>query len=1197
MKTITSAIIEYVSDTKLLDSQSSTTENTYYPAIKNLISAILKESRLPFEVRVNTSEAKGKGRDMPDFVLGDDKLFVGVYGEVKRPNASLEELAFSTEQNDQIGRYLAQTGVVLISNVRGFGLLACVAGYERPTTGTVPPDKRDLIKIVDLWSGLSGAGPRTKVEDATIADILEIFERSVTDYAPLADPASLAKVLARQARDAKDQLPEDLKVVKPLLEDYRQALGLSFNIDDEKGDRFFRSSLVQTAFYSLFAAWVLWDKSKEEERLKATAEGRPLPAETRFEIDDAHTYLPIPFLDALLHDIRHPKRLKALGLEDHLARAIATLNRVNRPLFRARMTFPTIDEQTTVAAITYFYEPFLEAFDPKLRDDLGVWYTPPEIVRYQVRRVHHILKTELNRPRGLADPEVVVLDPCCGTGAYLLEVARCIADEARADGDAAAIGLELSRAFHERVIGFEILTAPFAVAQLQLYLLLDSLGAKPDPAKRLMIYLTNSLSGWRDTGDIKLSFPEMREEFDASQEVKRNAKIIVVIGNPPYDAFAGAAQAEEGELVAHYKGIELVEDIDPKTKSPRRDDFGNPKKKQRGQSALYLEYGVRKQLLDDLYIRFFRMAEERIGEAAEFGIVSFISNSSYLTGRSHPIMRKSLLSNFHHVWIDNLNGDKYRTGKIIPKGLPGAGTSDQSAFSSDMDPRGIQPGTAIVTLVKRAEPKTLPTKTEVQYRDFWGLANDKRACLVAALPSGLENDAQPYDSFLPTRESNWRLSPTMMEGGFEEWPGLDELFPVNYQGVQPSRGLENSVMDMSRSALNSRMEEYFSQTEYENANRICPEIATHVVKGERVDRTRYNAKKAWLTLKSIGHFRDDAILNFLSFPFDSRFLYYSAEEKWLNEARRDFFENLPGNEFMACVFAPRKQSEVYPCFTTTLANYHVHERGSYVFPRETRGDDLLSDRDANIGEKTWRIVRPHFKLTGERRDNDAREFVGKLFRVGFSVLHAPAYQAEHKSALSADWAHLSIPKNRDLFEQLVVRGEQVIRLLDANRDARDVIEAVLGRERAALLGPLQRKEGGNLRPGDLKVTVTYWGGGKGRWKPRPFSIDENPIEAWGADVWGERTGDLYINDDAFFANVPEAIWTYQLGGYPVLKKWLGYRQADRRNDNPLSDDERKWFRQVIQRIAALLALGTELDALYQQAAADAFTAVELGIER
>jgi predicted helicase len=268
-------------------------------------------------------------------------------------------------------------------------------------------------------------------------------------------------------------------------------------------------------------------------------------AEVVFEVDDAHRYLPIPFLDALLHDIRHPARMRHLGLESHLTRAIKTLNRVDRQLFRSRMTFPQIDGETTIAAITYFYEPFLEAFDPQLREDLGVWYTPPEIVRYQVQRVDYLLKTELGRPRGLADRDVVVLDPCCGTGAYLLEVARCIAAELKREGDEDSLGLELARAFHERVIGFEILTAPFAIAQLQLYLLLDRLGSRPDQAHRLAIFLTNALSGWHDTGDIKLNFPEMREEFDASQNVKRDAKIIVILGNPPYDRFTGAAQAEE----------------------------------------------------------------------------------------------------------------------------------------------------------------------------------------------------------------------------------------------------------------------------------------------------------------------------------------------------------------------------------------------------------------------------------------------------------------------------------------------------------------------------------------------------------------------------------------------------------------------------------------------------------------------------
>jgi hypothetical protein len=551
-------------------------------------------------------------------------------------------------------------------------------------------------------------------------------------------------------------------------------------------------------------------------------------------------------------------------------------------------------------------------------------------------------------------------------------------------------------------------------------------------------------------------------------------------------------------------------------------------------------------------------------------------------------MRKSLLSNFHKIWIDNLNGDKYRTGKLIPAGLPGGGSSDQSVFTTELDSRGIQPGTAIITLVKRAESKVAPTAANVRYRDFWGLAQDKRSQLIAALPTGVASSATPYITLKPTSESRWRLSPTMTEGGYEAWPGLDELFPTFYQGVEPSRGLNGTVIDTDRRLLAERIQGYFSAPSFGEATKLYPGFSKRFA--------RYNPEKEWGAAKRRGY-SEARIVNDLLFPFDQRHLYYEVGGKWLNESRPEFERNLKENEFFVTVPEPRKLSESRPVYSTTLVNRHVHERGSAIFPRETRGDDLLQDRDANISERTWRILRAHFVMAGERRGGEARALVGKLFRLGFAVLHAPAYQAEHKSALSADWAHLPIPKDRDLFARLIIAGEQVTRLLDADRDARDVIEVVLGQQRAAALGALKRADGGNLRLTDLKITISYWGGARGRWRPRPFTADEMPAETWGEEVWGARTGDLYINDDAFFSNVPEAVWGYQLGGYPVLKKWLGYRQMDRRDNEALTDSERKWFRQIVQRIAALLALGLELNLLYQAAATDAFTAAELRIDR
>ena len=135
---------------------------SFYPDVKALLSAVLKHERLAFDVITSTSEAG----DMPDFVLRDSSLFVGVFGEVKRAGITLPNLAVSTEQKDQIGRYLAQTGVVLLCNVRGFGLLSCDPSYARVLGTPVPPDKRVLEKTVDLWSAVGASNAKPVVDSA-----------------------------------------------------------------------------------------------------------------------------------------------------------------------------------------------------------------------------------------------------------------------------------------------------------------------------------------------------------------------------------------------------------------------------------------------------------------------------------------------------------------------------------------------------------------------------------------------------------------------------------------------------------------------------------------------------------------------------------------------------------------------------------------------------------------------------------------------------------------------------------------------------------------------------------------------------------------------------------------------------------------------------------------------------------------------
>ena len=755
------AIKTYIAEVRNLVNTGTTTETSYYPAVKNLLESVLGHLGLDFQIRTGTAEDRsGGGRDQPDLSIYDSNGdYVVVAGEIKTPQPELPSLAKSTERNDQIGRYLALTRVVILCNVRGFGLLTI--GSASDPEGRFSPENRVLTQTCELWTSRESMLQGDPVPEGAFQSLCSLVDDALADLVTLGSPESLAKVLARQAKLAKAQLPEQFTTaVSGLAEDFREALGVSF--EGPEGEEFFRSSLIQTVFYGLFAGWTLW--------ARAGAQGT-------FRWEELVEHLRIPFLGELFHELQHPTRIQELGLRPFLNRATETLGRVDRASFFGRFTTPTIEISTesqavdaSSAAILYFYEPFLEAFDPELRKELGVWYTPQEIIQYQVRSVDRLLREELDRPLGLADEDVVILDPSCGTGAYLIEVLRVIAARLVERGAGALLAEKLLEAVRQRVIGFEILTAPFVIAQLQIYLLLSNLGAAPLAGQRPAVFLTNALTGWEGPDQVKLRFPELQEEHDAAKRVKHGGKIIVIIGNPPYNRFAGVPLQEEADLADHYKGITR-----------------NEKGRQVGSSRLYTEWGVRKQLLNELYVRFFRLAERCIGERAEFGLVSFISNYSFLGGRSHPLMRASLLRAFDSIWIDSLNGDKFKTGKVIPAGLPGAGSSDQSVFSTAQDGRGIQPGTAITTMLKRPG-HSRDRIAQVYFRHFWGRAQDKRAALLRSLEirnwDSSETEAladtpsgpRAFAPFEPTSQNRWKFVPFIAQGGFEDWPALDQLF-------------------------------------------------------------------------------------------------------------------------------------------------------------------------------------------------------------------------------------------------------------------------------------------------------------------------------------------------------------------------------------------------------------------------------------
>ncbi|NLF84745.1 MAG: N-6 DNA methylase, partial [Lentisphaerae bacterium] len=475
--------------------RAGTGETSYYPALAKLLDEIGKTLAPKVSCVI---QLQNRGAGLPDGGLftadqcrhrsraGNGDLFSaqtpnrGVI-EAKSPRAALADVVGS----EQVERYWKRYGMVLVTNFRAFALVGKDAdGRPRELeTFELAPDE------AGFWA--LAAHPR-KTADERGEQMLEYLKRVLLHNAPLAAPQDVAGLLASYAHDARLRIERgDIPALASLRQALEQALGLRF--EGDKGEHFFRSTLVQTLFYGVFSAWVLWSRQRAAKPAAGAVfadsvrENRaPYTVAGAFDWRSAHFLLRVPMLRALFVQVADPARLGALGLIEVLDWAAAALNRVDRDAF-----FASFDEGH---AVQYFYEPFLQAFDPELRKELGVWYTPEEIVRYQVERVDAALRSELGLADGLADPQVIVLDPCCGTGAYLRAVLRRIAATLHDKGGDALVAHDLKRAAMSRVFGFEILPAPFVIAHLQLGLELETLGAplddRTDPPERAGVYLT-----------------------------------------------------------------------------------------------------------------------------------------------------------------------------------------------------------------------------------------------------------------------------------------------------------------------------------------------------------------------------------------------------------------------------------------------------------------------------------------------------------------------------------------------------------------------------------------------------------------------------------------------------------------------------------------------------------------------------------
>ena len=1088
-------------------SGGATGERSTYTALANLLDAIGGALR-PKVFCV--SELADQGAGHPDMGLYSARQVQrGRPRQGQTPERGVVEVkapdddAWLTADSGQVSRYWERYRLVLVTNTRDFVLVG------EDSDGN--PARLETFRLAESADDFEARlrNPRSFARDVG-ARLGEYLRRALSHSAAIAEPRDLAWLLASYARDGLSRIEAaadsmSLGALRSALED---ALGIRF--EGERGAAFFHSTLAQTLFYGIFSGWVLW------------ANQTPTP-QGQFNWRESVWYLRAPVLRALFQQISDPGRLRPLGLVETLDWTADALDRVDKRAF--------FDRLSQGDAVPYFYEPFLQEFDPDLRKRLGVWYTPNEVVRYMVARVDMALKEDLGIADGLAAENVYVLDPCCGTGAYLAETLRHIAANLEGKGLGALAGARVRQAATERVFGFEIMPAPFVVAHLQVGLTMQALDAplSDDADERPGVFLTNALTGWEPRTQKPLPFPELEEERDHAERVKQDAPILVIIGNPPYDGYAGVAVDEERELSQAYRSTK---------RAPRPQGQG----------------------LNDLYVRFFRMAERRIADKTGQGVVCFISNYSWLDGLSFTGMRERFLEAFDAVRIDNLHGDR-----IISEYAPD-GRSSETIFAIRGESPGIRVGVSIAMLSKTGAVSDESNTKRIRYRDFHqSRADDRRRALIDSLDApGIDSD---YSTLRPVLRMGLPFKPTLVSDSWFDWPSLSDLFPASFPGVKTSR--DSFLVDTDLDALKQRVADYF------NPDLSHAEIARLYPAAMR-QTARFNARQVRETLLARRGPLEDGFIRYAYRPLDNRWLYWEAKVDLIDRPRAEYKPHVfPSNIWL--VFQKKARPDLSPpIVTSNIGDLNQMNSGVYCVPAYLRDEVLIKESsDAERLPNLTHIAEKYLEKVGAG--------VEDLFHHVLSVLHDPIYHEANSDALRAEAPRIPIPgwpdgSAAEALAESAARGREIARLLDSEAAAPGVTDGVLRPEIAAIAVP-STSEDRNMTGDDFNLDANwgYFGKdravmpGQGSSTERDYTPDERSALADAIPALGQTTFDIHLNTRAYWKNIPTAVWNYKLGGYQVLKKWLSYRERQilRR---PLTPEEVQHFTDTARRIAALLLL-------------------------
>ena len=502
-------------------------------------------------------------------------------------------------------------------------------------------------------------------------------------------------------------------------------------------------------------------------------------------------------------------------------------------------------------------------------------------------------------------------------------------------------------------------------------------------------------------------------------------------------------------------------------------------------------------------------------------------------------------------------------------------------------------------------------------------AGDRRQELISSLDS--DEFDQRYTVTTPTKENRYRLWPEQVTAEYRQWPRV-----VDLSATPPSNGLMEkrggALIDIDSHALGARIKAYL------DSDISWEVLAAQHPSGLTRDAARFKAKAARSKVKASKEYGDYSQSNLRRYavrPFDHQWCYYIGERPVWNEPRPALWAQAwDGNSFFLSRLRSSSGAEGVPCyFVDCLSDDHLIVPDASCFPVRLRkkpnakksppGAMLLFNDEADDAELTVANLskksRVYLHSLGIANPDANEEIAGLIWMHALAIGHAPAYLSENADGVEQNWPRVPLPANRESLQASAKLGSVVASLVNApSLGSAQTIATAPGtgvegvtqgkiRHELEFLGMIERSGGGALSSADLRVTAG-WGHhgrkgvtapGKGRVVERDYS--EKELEALGTGVTmigltidqalsrlGHSTRDIYLNDAAFWKNVPSRVWDFRVGGYQVIKKWLSYRDNDLLG-RVLTLEEAEYVTEITRRIAALLLLGQALDANYANA--------------